>query len=70
VTKVHVDDFISCHAVSCNKLAIYWFVAKLCAIINVAHNLGTWALKPNVNWMYSSKTEMITSAMPNDSSTQ
>ena len=29
VTKVHMDDFISCHVVGCSKLAINQFATKL-----------------------------------------
>jgi hypothetical protein len=29
MTKIHVDDFINCHVMGCNKLAVNWFVAKL-----------------------------------------
>ena len=32
MTKIHVDDLISCHVVGCSKLVTNWFVAKLCPI--------------------------------------
>ncbi len=29
MTKIHVDDLISCHVIGCSNLATNWFVAKL-----------------------------------------
>ena len=34
MTKVHIDDLINCHVVSCSKLVINQFVAKLCPLLN------------------------------------
>ena len=33
MTKVHIDDLINCHIVSCSKLVINQFVAKLCPLL-------------------------------------
>ena len=34
MTKVHIDDLINCHVVSCSKQVINQFVAKLCPLLN------------------------------------
>ena len=33
MTKVHIDDLINCHVISCSKLVINQFVAKLCPLL-------------------------------------
>ena len=43
MTKIHIDDFISCHVVGCSKLATNQFVAKLCP--EIYSHIGKLACK-------------------------